>query len=81
MHYRNITMRNVVKVFHQDKVSGSDSGVGGSGMLDKEEIMKLLEEKETVELKFQAGGNVTYQEDQHILDQEALILALEEEAR
>nr|GEV01092.1 hypothetical protein [Tanacetum cinerariifolium] len=26
MHYLNITMRNVVKVFHKDSVLGSDSG-------------------------------------------------------
>ncbi|GKG55296.1 EEIG1/EHBP1 N-terminal domain-containing protein, partial [Tanacetum coccineum] len=42
MHYLNITMRNMVKVFHKDTVPGSSSGVGGSGMLDEEEIMKLL---------------------------------------
>ncbi|PWA72363.1 hypothetical protein CTI12_AA271440 [Artemisia annua] len=30
-HYINITMRNVVKVFHKDTVLGNDSGVDGSG--------------------------------------------------
>ncbi|GJY44533.1 hypothetical protein Tco_0432746 [Tanacetum coccineum] len=45
-HYLNITMRNVVKVFHKDLVSGNGSGVGGSGMLMKEEkIVKLMEEE------------------------------------
>nr|GEV81906.1 EEIG1/EHBP1 N-terminal domain-containing protein [Tanacetum cinerariifolium] len=81
MHYLNITMRNVVKVFHKDTVPGSGSGVGGSGMLDEEEIMKLLEEKEMVELELQVFGNVSDQEDQYKLDEEALNLALEEEAR
>ncbi|GJS76332.1 hypothetical protein Tco_0726213 [Tanacetum coccineum] len=41
MHYLKITMRNVVKVFHKDIVPGNGSGVGGSGMLDEKEIMKL----------------------------------------
>ncbi|GJT51021.1 hypothetical protein Tco_0977178 [Tanacetum coccineum] len=31
-------------VFHKDRVLGSGSGVGGSGMLDEEEIVKLLKE-------------------------------------
>ncbi|GJZ80397.1 hypothetical protein Tco_0645391 [Tanacetum coccineum] len=47
-------------------------------MLDEEEIMKMLEE-EMAELELQVGGNVTnQQEHQHMLDQEALIPALEE---
>nr|GEX72682.1 hypothetical protein [Tanacetum cinerariifolium]GEY34725.1 hypothetical protein [Tanacetum cinerariifolium] len=52
----------------------------GSGMLDVEEILKLLEE-EMVNLKLQVYGNVIDQEDQYKLDEEALNLALEEEAR
>nr|GEZ31968.1 hypothetical protein [Tanacetum cinerariifolium] len=48
MHCLNITMRNVVKVFRKNIVPDSGSGVGRSEMLDKEEIMKLLEEKEMV---------------------------------
>nr|GEV16717.1 GPCR kinase [Tanacetum cinerariifolium] len=74
-------MRNVVKVFHKDTVLGSGSGVGGSGMLDKEEIIKLLEEEEMAELELQVCGNFTNQEDQYKLDDEALNLTLEEEAR
>ncbi|PWA94034.1 reverse transcriptase zinc-binding domain-containing protein [Artemisia annua] len=30
-HYLNITMRNVVNVFHKDTILGNDRGVGGSG--------------------------------------------------
>ena len=79
MCYFNITMRNVVKVFHKDTVPGSGSGVGGSVMLDKEEIIKLVEE-EMAELELQIGGNVTDEEHQLRLDEETLNLALEEEA-
>ncbi|GJY20406.1 hypothetical protein Tco_0392972 [Tanacetum coccineum] len=50
MHYLNITMRNVVKVFHKDTVLCNGSGV---------------------------CGNVTDQEGQYKLDDEALNLALE----
>ncbi|GJW77642.1 retrovirus-related pol polyprotein from transposon TNT 1-94 [Tanacetum coccineum] len=46
-------MRNAVKVFHKDIVLGSGSGVGGSGMLDEEDIMKLLEEEDMAKLKLQ----------------------------
>ncbi|GJZ54082.1 ribonuclease H-like domain-containing protein [Tanacetum coccineum] len=90
MHYLNITMRNVVKVFRTDTVPGSGSGVGGSGMLDEEEIMKLFEveeimklfeEEEMADLELQVCGNVTDQEDQYKLDEKALNLALEEETR
>ncbi|GKD66353.1 hypothetical protein Tco_1308461 [Tanacetum coccineum] len=56
IYYHNITMRHFVKVFPKDTVSGNGSCVGGSGMLNEEEIIKIL-------------------------DEEALILALEEEAR
>ncbi|GKC64913.1 hypothetical protein Tco_1097511 [Tanacetum coccineum] len=71
-------------------VLGNGSGVGGSGMLDEEEIMKLFEvegimklfeEEEMADLELQVCGNVTDQEDQYKLDEEALNLALEEEAR
>ncbi|GKD57953.1 hypothetical protein Tco_1291340 [Tanacetum coccineum] len=54
MHYLNITIRYVIKVFRKDTVPGSGSGVGGSGMLMKEEeIVKLMEEKEMADLKLQ----------------------------
>ncbi|GJT86747.1 hypothetical protein Tco_0145712 [Tanacetum coccineum] len=58
MHYFNITMRNVVKVLYKDTIpkSGSGSSVGGSGMLDEEEIMKLLEKEEMAELELQKQG-------------------------
>ncbi|GJV79288.1 hypothetical protein Tco_1515158 [Tanacetum coccineum] len=59
MHYFNITMRNVVKVLYKDTIpkSGSGSSVGGSGMLDEEEIMKLLEKEEMAELELQKGND------------------------
>ncbi|GKD75694.1 GPCR kinase [Tanacetum coccineum] len=79
MHYLNITMRNVIKVFHKDSVPGNGSGVGGSGMLmEEEEIVKLMEEEEMADLKLQVCWNVTHQE---MADEEALNLALDEEAR
>ncbi|GKD57611.1 reverse transcriptase zinc-binding domain-containing protein [Tanacetum coccineum] len=82
MHYLNITMRNVVKVFHKDTVPGSGSGVGGSGMLmEEEEIVKLIEEEEMVDLELQVCGNVTDQENLYKFDEDALNLALKEEAR
>ncbi|GKB26096.1 reverse transcriptase domain-containing protein [Tanacetum coccineum] len=59
MHYLNIIMRNVVKVFHKDTVLGNGSGIGGSGMLVEEEIIKLLEEEEMVDLELQVCENVT----------------------
>ncbi|GJU19613.1 hypothetical protein Tco_1152955 [Tanacetum coccineum] len=55
--------------------------VSGSGMLDKKEIIKLLEEEEMADLELQVCGNVNDEEDQYKLDEEALNLALEEEAR
>nr|GEW63227.1 EEIG1/EHBP1 N-terminal domain-containing protein [Tanacetum cinerariifolium] len=64
-----------------ETIHGNGSGVGGSGMLDEEEIMNLLEEKEMVELELEVCGNVTDQEDQYKLDEEALNLELEEEER
>nr|GEY34098.1 GPCR kinase [Tanacetum cinerariifolium] len=79
MHYLNITMRNVVKVFYKYSVPGNGSGVGGSGMLDEEEIIKLLEEEEMAYLELQVCENVNDEEDQYKLDEEALNIALEEE--
>ncbi|GJR16034.1 reverse transcriptase zinc-binding domain-containing protein [Tanacetum coccineum] len=35
IHCLNITMRNLVKVFHKDTVPRNGSGVGASGMLDQ----------------------------------------------
>ncbi|GKB83043.1 hypothetical protein Tco_0949938 [Tanacetum coccineum] len=51
MHYLTIIMRNLVKVFHKDAIPRNGRGVGGSEMLNKEEIIKLLEEEELVELE------------------------------
>ncbi|GJX33815.1 hypothetical protein Tco_0245372 [Tanacetum coccineum] len=70
-----------VKVFHKDTVPESGSGVGRSGMLDEEEIVKLLEEEEMFKLELQVCGNVIDQEDLYKFDEEALNLALEEETR
>ncbi|GJX89928.1 hypothetical protein Tco_0343254 [Tanacetum coccineum] len=70
MHYLNITMKNVVKVFHKDSVPGNGSGVGESGM--------LMEEEEMANLELQVFWNVTHQE---MADEEALNVALEEQAR
>nr|GFB10978.1 GPCR kinase [Tanacetum cinerariifolium] len=79
MHYLSITMRNVIKVFHKDSVPGNGSGVGGSGMLmEEEEIVKLMDEEEMADFELQVCWNVTHQE---IADEEALNLALDEEAR
>nr|GEX96245.1 hypothetical protein [Tanacetum cinerariifolium]GEX96258.1 hypothetical protein [Tanacetum cinerariifolium] len=78
MHYLNITMKNVVKVFHKDLVPGNGSGVGRSGMLmEEEEIVKLMEEEEMAHLELQVCWNVSHQE---MADEEALNVALEEEA-
>ncbi|GKA23844.1 hypothetical protein Tco_0709877, partial [Tanacetum coccineum] len=76
-HYLNITMRNLVKFFHKDSISGNGGSVGGSGMLIEEEIVKLMEEEEMADLELQVCWNVTHQE---MADEEALNLALEEEA-
>nr|GEZ03789.1 hypothetical protein [Tanacetum cinerariifolium] len=46
--------------------SGNGSGVGGSGMLDEEEIMKLLKEEEMSNFELQVCGNVIDQDDQYI---------------
>ncbi|GKC66639.1 hypothetical protein Tco_1099237 [Tanacetum coccineum] len=79
MRYLNITMRNVVKDFRKDTVPGSGSGVGRSGMLmEKEEIVKLIEGEEMADFKLRVCKNVT---DQDMADDEALNLILKEEAR
>nr|GEV76128.1 hypothetical protein [Tanacetum cinerariifolium] len=75
MHYLNITMKNVVKVFHKDLVFGNGSGVGGSEMFMKEEeIVKLMEEEEMAYLELQVYRNVIDQEDLYKFDEEALDL-------
>nr|GEZ31836.1 hypothetical protein [Tanacetum cinerariifolium] len=59
MHYLIIIKKNMVKVFHKDFVPGNGSGVGRSGMLmEKEEIVKVMEEEEMDDLKFHVCGNV-----------------------
>ncbi|GKE56939.1 reverse transcriptase zinc-binding domain-containing protein [Tanacetum coccineum] len=63
MHYLHITKKNVIKVFYKDFVPGNDSGVGGSGMLMEEEIVKLVEEEEMADLELHVCGNVIDQED------------------
>nr|GEV06911.1 hypothetical protein [Tanacetum cinerariifolium] len=80
IHYPDITIKNVVKIFHKDMVPKSGSGVGESGILDEEKIMKLLREEEMIELELQVCGNVIVQEDLYKFDEEALNLTLEEEA-
>ncbi|GKE68519.1 hypothetical protein Tco_1526591, partial [Tanacetum coccineum] len=61
---------------------GTTDGVGWSGMLMKEEeIVKLVEEEEMVDLELHVCGNVIDQEDLYKFDEEALNLILEEEAR
>nr|GEW96710.1 hypothetical protein [Tanacetum cinerariifolium] len=58
------------------------NGVGGSRMLmEKEEIVKLVEEEEMADLELHVCGNVIEQEDLYKFDEEALDLVLEEEAR
>ncbi|GJS89290.1 hypothetical protein Tco_0771926 [Tanacetum coccineum] len=47
MHYLNITMRNVVKVFLKDTIPGSGSGM----LMEEEEIVKLMKEEEMVDLE------------------------------
>nr|GEW09956.1 hypothetical protein [Tanacetum cinerariifolium] len=77
-------MTYVVKVFPKDTILRDGTGVCSSGMLDEEEIMKLLEEEkeERFEVEWQDGGNFTDEhEHQMRLDQEPLINTLEEEAR
>ncbi|GJV56456.1 ribonuclease H-like domain-containing protein [Tanacetum coccineum] len=58
------------------------SGVGGSGLLmEDEETMKLIEEEEMDDLGLHVCENVIDQEDLYKFNEEALDLALEEEAR
>ncbi|GKC78706.1 hypothetical protein Tco_1129480 [Tanacetum coccineum] len=45
MHYLNITMRNVVKVFRKDTVPESGSGVGMLEMADEEALNLALDEE------------------------------------
>nr|GEW34774.1 uncharacterized protein [Tanacetum cinerariifolium] len=69
-----------VTVKDQDFVPGNGSGVGGSGMLiEEEEIVKLVKEKEMADLELHVCGNVIDQEDLYKFDEEALDLVLEEE--
>ncbi|GJU21660.1 ribonuclease H-like domain-containing protein [Tanacetum coccineum] len=55
IHYKVINEGGYGKeitVFHKDFVPGNDSGVGGSRMLmEEEEIMKLVKEKETADFE------------------------------
>ncbi|GJX00505.1 ribonuclease H-like domain-containing protein [Tanacetum coccineum] len=82
MHYLNITMRNMINIFHKDTVPGNGSGLGGSGLLmEEEEIVKLMEEEEMDDLDLHVCENVIDQEDLYKFNEEALDLALEEEAR
>nr|GEY97088.1 hypothetical protein [Tanacetum cinerariifolium] len=82
MHYLNITKKNMVNVFHKDFIHGNGSGVGMSGLLmEKKEIVKLIEEEEMDDLELHVCGNVIDQEDLYKFDEEALDLVLEEEAR
>ncbi|GKE00548.1 hypothetical protein Tco_1388531 [Tanacetum coccineum] len=63
-------------------VSGNGSGVGGNGLLmEEKEIVKLMEQEEMDDLELHVCGNVIDQEDLYKFDEEALDLALEEEAR
>ncbi|GJU03950.1 hypothetical protein Tco_1114288 [Tanacetum coccineum] len=81
MHYFNITMRNVVKVLYKDTIpkSGSGSSVGGSGMLDEEEIMKLLEKEEMAELELQLSATEALQADCDIKATNIIIQGLQPE--
>ncbi|GJW17158.1 hypothetical protein Tco_0024594 [Tanacetum coccineum] len=82
MHYLNITIRNVVNVFHKDSVPGNGSGVGRSGMLMKKRRNSEIDGREEIaDLELHVCGNVIDQEDLYKFDEEALNLILEEEAR
>nr|GEY93604.1 hypothetical protein [Tanacetum cinerariifolium] len=73
--------KNMVKVFHKDFIPGNGNGVGGSAMLmEKEEIVKLVEEEEMADLELHVCRNMIDQEDLYKFDEEALDLVLEEEA-
>ncbi|GJV01619.1 hypothetical protein Tco_1335188 [Tanacetum coccineum] len=58
--YLSVTLKDH-SVFSKDTFVEDGTGVGGSGVLDKEEIMKLLEEEERDEVEWQDGGNFTDQ--------------------
>ncbi|GJY84306.1 hypothetical protein Tco_0497682 [Tanacetum coccineum] len=78
IHSLNITIRIFFKVFPKDAVPGDGTGIGGGGMLDQHELMKLLKEEERVEQELQFDGIL-----KHLLrlEQEAFIHTLEEESR
>ncbi|GKA26144.1 ribonuclease H-like domain-containing protein [Tanacetum coccineum] len=81
IHYKVINEGGYGKeitVFHKDFVPGNGSGIGGSGMLmEEEEIVKLVEEKETADFELHVCGNVIDQEDLYKFDEEALDFVLE----
>ncbi|GKE25490.1 hypothetical protein Tco_1440874 [Tanacetum coccineum] len=78
----SVTLKDPL-VFPKDTVLGDGTGLGGSGVLDEEEIMKLLlEEEEMAEVEWQDSGNFTNQQEHQMrLDEEALIYTLEEESK
>ncbi|GJU08625.1 hypothetical protein Tco_1125055 [Tanacetum coccineum] len=59
MHYLNITMRNVVKVFRKDTVPGSGSGM----LMEERKIEKLMEEEEMADLELQARAEQEWLEE------------------
>ncbi|GJV19413.1 hypothetical protein Tco_1368433 [Tanacetum coccineum] len=58
---------------------GATSILQNVGMLDEEEIIKMLEEEEISELELLVGRNVDQEEHQLRYNEETLILTLEEE--
>nr|GEW30176.1 hypothetical protein [Tanacetum cinerariifolium] len=78
---KEITVESAIIVFHKDFIPGNGNGIGRSGMLmEKEEIVKLVEEEEMADLELHVCRNVIDQEDLYKFDEEALDLVLEEEA-
>ncbi|GKC74384.1 hypothetical protein Tco_1120267 [Tanacetum coccineum] len=75
MHYLNITMRNVVKVFRKDTVSESGSGVGGSGMfvgmleMADEEALNLALDEEAMQARAEQEWLEKYRQEEE-LDEE-----------
>ncbi|GKA92838.1 hypothetical protein Tco_0814763, partial [Tanacetum coccineum] len=71
--------------FPQGSVPGDGIGVGGSLMLDEEELIQMLEKEAKVEQEWYGDGHLTdehiFKEHQMRLDQEALAHTLKEEAR
>ncbi|GJX15041.1 hypothetical protein Tco_0206799 [Tanacetum coccineum] len=65
IHALNITITKLVKVFPKDTILGNATGVGGVGMLNQEELMKLLEDEERVEQELQFDGILS---DEHVMD-------------